>query len=216
MYVLTRTPREATAPPVNTTTAPEPAPPPPVREAPPVAVAPPRPAPRRAPETKPEPASEPAAPAVEAAAPVAVLNIDSDVAGAQVFIDREFVGATPVTAASVKPGTHRINVSAKGYDGVAETVDVSAGSRDLMFRLRDVRLDLKLDVVHKHRMGSCKGRLVATPQGVSYETTDKDDAFQAALLDLETFDVDYLEKNLRVKPRKGRLFNFTDPEGNAD
>jgi hypothetical protein len=36
------------------------------------------------------------------------------------------------------------------------------------------------------------------------------------LLDLEAFDVDYLEKNLRVKPRKGKLFNFTDLEGNAD
>jgi len=40
--------------------------------------------------------------------------------------------------------------------------------------------------------------------------------FAAQLLDLETFDVDYLEKNLRVKPRKGKVFNFTDPEGNAD
>jgi hypothetical protein len=36
------------------------------------------------------------------------------------------------------------------------------------------------------------------------------------LLDLETFQVDYLEKNLRVKLPKGRQFNFTDPEGNAD
>jgi hypothetical protein len=49
-----------------------------------------------------------------------------------------------------------------------------------------------------------------------YETADKDDSFAAPLSDLETFDVDYLEKNLRVKPRKGKLFNFTDPEGNAD
>ena len=115
MYFMTRPVREAPPPPASTTTAPTPAPaPPPVREAPPVAVAPPRPAARRAPEAKAEPAPEPAPPPVEAAAPVAVLNIDSDVPGAQVFIDREFVGATPVTAANVKPGTHRINVSAKG------------------------------------------------------------------------------------------------------
>jgi hypothetical protein len=28
--------------------------------------------------------------------------------------------------------------------------------------------------------------------------------------------VDYLDKNLRVKLLKGRQFNFTDPDGNAD
>jgi hypothetical protein len=57
---------------------------------------------------------------------------------------------------------------------------------------------------------------VATPQGIRYETTNKDDQFTAALLDLETFQVDYLDKNLRVKLRRGKQFNFTDPEGNAD
>ena len=145
-----------------------------------------------------------------------VLHIDSDVPGAQVFIDREFLGAAPVTAASVKPGTHRINVSAEGYDGVAETIEVSPGPRDVMIKLKEVRLDAKLDVVHKHRLGSCEGRLTATPQGMRYETADKDDIFAAPLLDLDAFDVDYLEKNLRVKPRQGKLFNFTDPDGNAD
>ena len=58
--------------------------------------------------------------------------------------------------------------------------------------------------------------MIATPQGVRYETTDKNDAFTAALLDLETFQVDYLNKNLRVQPRKGKRYDFTDPEGNAD
>ena len=61
-----------------------------------------------------------------------------------------------------------------------------------------------------------RGRLVATPAGVRYDTENKDDAFSAALLDLETFQVDYLAKNLRVRLPKGRQFNFTDPEGNAD
>ena len=208
----------------------------PVREAPAVTVAPkapaaPLPPPREVPRAEaPRPAAPPAAVARRAPAPIAepapapaeapisvgVLRIDSDVPGAQVFIDREFVGVAPVTAASVKPGTHRVNVSAEGYDGVAETIEVSPGPRDLMFKLREVRLDVKLDVVHKHRLGECKGRLIATPQGMRYETTDKDDAFAAPLVDLDTFNVDYLEKNLRVKLRKGKQFNFTDPEGNAD
>ena len=213
IYSLTRPMDKAPATPA---TAEAPARLPPSRAASPAKPAPPAAAPpaavRRAPATEPEPAPGPA----EVPLAVGVLHIDSDVPGAQVFIDREFLGAAPVTAASVKPGTHRINVSAEGYEGVAETIDVSPGPRDVLIKLKEVRLDATLDVVHKHRFGSCMGRLIATPQGVRYETTDKDDTFTAPLLDLETFAVDYLEKNLRVKPRKGKLFNFTDPEGNAD
>ena len=177
-----------------------------------------RPSARREPTPKPETSPSPApAPApVEAPAEAGILHIESDVPGARVFIDREYIGATPVTAQNVKAGTHVLNVSVQGYDGIADTIEVSPGSRDILIRLKEVHLDSKIDVVHKHRVGSCKGRLVATPQGVRYETTNKDDAFSSALLDLETFDVDYLEKNLRVKPRKGKRYDFTDPEGSAD
>ena len=45
-----------------------------------------------------------------------------------------------------------------------------------------------------------RGRLIGTPQGVRYVTSDKDDAFSAGLTDLDEFEVDYLMKNLRVKP----------------
>lgn len=153
---------------------------------------------------------------IEAVVDTGTLHIDSDVPGAQVFIDRVFIGAAPVTARNVKPGQHQLNVSAEGHEGIARTIDVEPGPRDITLRFREVRLAARIDVVHKHRIGSCKGTLVATPQGLNYQTTDKDDAFTAALLDLETFQVDYLEKNLKVKAKKGRQFNFTDPEGNAD
>jgi len=75
---------------------------------------------------------------------------------------------------------------------------------------------VKIAVVHKHGIGSCRGVLIATPQGLRYESNEKDDRFTAAFQDLETFDIDYLEKNLKVKLRKARQYNFTDPEGNAD
>ena len=132
------------------------------------------------------------------------------------FIDRQFIGVTPITASDVKPGSHRLNVSAQGYEGVADTIEVAPGPRNIQIRLKDVRLDVKIDVVHKHRIGSCKGRLVATPQGLRYETSNKDDAFSVALLDLGTFQIDYLEKNLRVAARSGKRYDFTDPDGNAD
>ena len=113
--------------------------------------------------------------------------MEADVPGAQVFIDRQFIGTAPVTAEGVKPGTHQLNVSAEGFTGIARTIDVEPGPRDLMVRFREVRLDAKASVVHKHRMGSCRGELVATPRGLRYETDDKSDAFSITLADLETF-----------------------------
>ncbi len=206
-----------TAPPA-TTEAPRPAAAaePPKVEAPVTATPARRPAKRES-NGKPPPEVTAVTPAPAEASPTAgTLHIDSDVPGAQVFIDRQFIGVTPITASNVAPGSHRLNVSAQGYEGVADTIEVAPGSRNIQVRLKDVRLDAKIDVVHKHRIGSCKGRLVATPQGLRYETSNKDDAFTVALVDLGTFQIDYLEKNLRVAARNGKRYDFTDPDGNAD
>lgn len=187
-------------------------------------------APTRAPEPA-APAATPSRPRSAAAAPEAAppapagvevapdsgtLRIETDVPNAQVFLDRQFIGTAPVTAANVKPGTHQLNVSAEGFEGIARSIDVEPGARDLMIRFREVKLDARVAVVHKHRMGSCRGELVATPQGLQYTTDDKEDRFTAAMADLEQFQVDYQEKNLRVKVRRGKQYNFTDPDGNAD
>jgi PEGA domain len=158
-------------------------------------------------------------PPVEVAAAVpttGTLRIDSDVSGAQVFIDRRFIGVTPLTEADVAPGPHRINAVAPGYESLAESVDVAPGPRDLVFKFKEIRLDASIAVIHKHRMGSCKGQLVATPDGLRYETTDKDDAFSVPLGSFETFEVDYLAKILKVKMKKGKRFEFSDPDANAD
>jgi hypothetical protein len=217
VFSLTRSepPRPVTAAP-----AARPTPPPAVvdrKPEPPPAPSEPAPRTARRAPARPAPNAAPApAASAGAAAETGTLRIDSDVPGAQVFIDRVFVGAAPVTAPNVAPGSHRINVSAPGYDGVAETVDVAAGPRDIVIKLKEVRLNATLAVVHKHRIGSCRGQLVATPQGVRYNTTDQDDAFNVPLGNLETFEVDYLAKNLKVKLQKGKRYDFTDPDGNAD
>jgi hypothetical protein len=183
--------------------------------------APPAPAPPSAPpasrrRTTDERASAPAPPAEPAAPVTATLRVVSDIPGAQVFVNREFVGPAPVTATNLAPGSYQLNVSAPGYDNHVETIDLTAGEREVQVTFRTVRLNATLEVIHKHRFGSCKGTLTATPAGVRYETSDKEDAFQAPLVDLETFQVDYLNKNLRIQPRKGKRYDFTDPDGNAD
>jgi hypothetical protein len=176
-----------------------------------------RPAPRRS-ATEAAPADAPAeAPPAAAATPTrGTLTIQSDVPGAQVFVDRKFIGTAPVTIEDIEPGEHRLNVSADGFEGIARTIDVEPGAREMTVRFREVRLNAALPIVHKHRIGSCTGRLIASVDGIRYETANKDDAFSAPLSDIEGFEVNYQERNLRIRLRKGREYNFTDPERDAD
>ena len=136
--------------------------------------------------------------------------------GAQVFIDRQFVGTVPVTTMEIKAGTHQLNVSAQGYDQQVQSIDLAPGARDVLVRFKEVRLDARVEVIHKHGIGSCKGTLKASPQGLVYETDHTGDAFSVAMADIETFEVDYLAKNLKLKVKKGKTWNFADPDGNAD
>jgi hypothetical protein len=195
-------------------------------------LAPPQPATPRA-----EAAPSPTPPAVEASKSVArrrrapgpeqpvapppapttgTLHIDSDVPGAFVFLDRQFVGKAPVTADAVAPGSHQLNVSAEGYEGYSQTLNVAPGPADVMVRFKEVRLDETVAVVHKHRFGTCDGKLIATPRGIRYQTTDKNDQFLVPFPDLEVFEVNYLDKNLRIKVRGGRTYDFTDRNPDAD
>jgi hypothetical protein len=206
----------APAPPAETPAAKAPtavAAPAPAPSAPAAATEAPRPA-RPQPTRKTEaPAPTPAVPAAPA---TGELHIESDVPGAMVFLDRNFIGNAPTTASNVTPGTHHLNVSAEGYDGYSDTIEVAPGPADVMVKFREIRLNEKVDVVHKHAFGSCEGRLVADPQGIRYETTNKNDAFSMKWADIETFSVDYLKKTLVIKKRGGRQYNFTTKADNAD
>jgi hypothetical protein len=176
---------------------------------------------RRAPRRRAEPEAvepTPAAPAAPAAATTATLVLDSDVPGASVFLNREYVGTTPLRLADLEPGARQIKLTAEGYDGIERSVDLTAGSNEVSMRFKEVRLNKRLAVAHKHGMGGgCEGTLIATLDGLTYETTNKNDAFKLTYEQIETFTVDYLEKNLRVKQKGGKTWNFTDRNAaNAD
>lgn len=171
----------------------------------------PRRAPKKAPAAAPAPAPE------TTTADAATLTVESDVPGASVFVDREFVGTAPVTLKNVAPGTKRINLSVEGYEGVQRSVDVTPGEQTVTLRFKEVRLNTTVGVSHKHGMGGCEGTLRATIDGLAYQTSNKGDAFSLPYAQVETFEVNYLEKNLRVKQRGGRTWNFTDKAAdNAD
>jgi hypothetical protein len=203
--------------------APEPAPAPAARPAPTAAPSAPPPAPITAPapaeprRPAPRPITESApAPVVEAAPTVGTLRIESDVEGATVFLDRMSVGTAPVTIPNVAPGSHNLSVSATGYDRHSETIEVEPGSRTITVAFKEIKLDTSVDAVHKHGMGSCKGRLIASPQGIRYEAADGKDSFSVAFADIAAFDLDYLNKNVRLRTRQGRTYNFTESGGNLD
>jgi len=146
-----------------------------------------------------------------------VLVVESDVPGASVFLDRKFVGTTPLRTGNVEAGTHQLNASAEGQDGLVRTIEVAAtGETTVSLKFREVTLDAAVPVVHKHAMGACEGRLVADVSGLRYLTSNKGDAFAVSFVDLEVFEVDYIQKNLKVKRRGGKTWNFTDRNANAD
>jgi hypothetical protein len=171
-------------------------------------------APAPPPAKKAEP--RPAEPVPPAAPTLASLTLESDVPGASVFIDRQYVGTTPLALDRLEPGSKSVQVTATGYDSVQRTIDLVPGPNAVTIRVKEVSLNARTPVVHKHGMGSCEGTLIATLEGLRYEATNKNDAFTLPYAQVETFAVDYLEKNLRVKQRGGRTWNFTDKNGNAD
>ena len=200
--------------------APVPATAPATVEATPVAEAP---ATRSLPPSKPRASAEapapepPPEPAPEATAPLPLLRVGGDVAGANVFIDRKYVGKTPFETRDVTAGGHQINVSAEGYDGMSRHVEVAADTpTDVSFSLKAIVLESAVQVVHKHRLGSCAGRLSADLTGLRYAPTSGDDAFHAPLGGLESLAVDYKEKVLRLKLKSGKSFNFTTKAATAD
>ncbi len=190
----------------------------------------------------PAPAAKPAEPAPAAEAPAArrprpkkeepkpvepapppppagpTLIIESDVPGAAVFIDRKFVGMTPLRTTEVAGGSHQLNASVTGEEGLAQTIEIAeSGETSISLKFKEVRLNATVAVVHKHSMGrSCEGTLAATPEGMRYVTANKGDAFAFPFSALEAFEIDYLKKELKVKQKGGKTWNFTDKSENAD
>ena len=54
-----------------------------------------------------------------------------------------------------------------------------------------------------------------TLDGLRYATSNKGDAFTLSFGQIETFSVDYLDKNLRVKQRGGKTWNFTNQDADV-
>jgi hypothetical protein len=192
-------------PPASVPVPPAPSESPPPPSEPEIAEAP-RPTEEPVSETEPEPATAP---------PLVVLQVMADIDGADVFIDRSYVGTTPFESTTLGPGRYRVNVSASGYETYEEDIEIGGERASVVVTFREVYLDERVEVIHKHRFGNCAGELVASTSGIRYQTSD-DDAFEITFEAMEEFVVAYLEHNLRIKVREGRTYNFTDELENAE
>jgi hypothetical protein len=161
------------------------------------------------------PAAVAVAPAPSTEESGVALQVLSDVQGASVFLDKEFVGTTPLTLRGLAAGPKQLNVTATGHEGYSATIDLTPGHNRINVEFVRVRLNATVPVVHRHAMGSCQGMLVASAKGIIYDTPDKNEAFTLTFADLEGFDVDYLKKNLRLRRREGKTWNFTNDNADA-
>ena len=145
------------------------------------------------------------------------IVVESDIAGANVFLDRNFKGNTPVTIADLQPGQYNLTIAVEGRDVISRKVDVARVPVPVRVNFGGLvaSLDVRVAVVHKHRFGSCEGVLVATAEGFDFQTDHKD-AFRLTFADAERFEFDYLENNLRLKVRGGRTYNFESPTEDLD
>jgi hypothetical protein len=189
------------------------------KEAPPV-TAPPAATRSKPANSAPAPgAAAPSAPATKKAEPApatATLILESDTPDTTVFMDRAFLGTAPQTLRDVSPGEHQLIFSPTGQDSIRMTVDVQPGTKTIVARFREMQLSEAVEVVHKHALGSCRGTLKASPNGLTYDTKHAEDAFTAPLTNLDVFAVNYVEKNLKVKLKGGKTYTFTEPDGTAD
>jgi hypothetical protein len=162
---------------------------------------------------RPAPRASAAAPTVAAPAP---LHVEADVADASVFVDQRFVGKAPLDIRDVTPGSHRVHVSAEGFEMQAEDVVIGDAPVSVSARFREVRLDESIEVIHRHGLGSCRGTLRATPGAIAFAAAGGKDSFEAPRANLRPLEVDYLKKNLRISTTAGRTWNFTTDAANAD
>lgn len=64
------------------------------------------------------------------------LKITSDPIGAEVCINGELKGKTPLNIAGLKGGTHRLKITKKGYQPIMRDVRLPHKSQKLFVRLR--------------------------------------------------------------------------------
>ena len=136
------------------------------------------------------------------------------------YVEYFVEGTEPLEHCQIHRGRSLVGVLAglfgRGDRGRERRDRIGDGSTpDRPHRVTDAPPIRGVAVIHDHVFGSCEGRLVADRHGVRHKTTHQD-AFTVAYTNLERFDLDSVRHALRIRPRGGRLYNFTDNVDTAD
>ena len=111
------------------------------------------------------------------------IRVKSDLLGAEVLLDGEEAGRTPLTLRSVPAGGHRLTVRMDGYKDHAQLIQIAARKRSSVFIVMEPletalpRLPVEFEVIHQHRFGRCVGVLTVTAEAVDYRSVHNKDVF---------------------------------------
>ena len=104
--------------------------------------------------------------------PRASVRVVSRPPGAEVRLDGQPVGTTPVTVEDVAPGTHELELALAGHEGASRSVGVASAPVEVPFTLRPLRRDLVLDSDPPDRAvtvdGAAHGRTPVTLRAIAY------------------------------------------------
>lgn len=121
---------------------------------------------------------------------VGVLRVKTDVTEAQVVLDDQEVGVTPLTLRSVTEGKHRLVILKDGFEDHTQEVEVTQAKPTSVFvvmkpsRLEMPELPQTFNVIHQHRLGSCHGKLTVTAEALDYQAENDSDKFHIPIASL--------------------------------
>jgi len=84
------------------------------------------------------------------------------------------------------------------------------GETSLTLKFKEVRLNASVAVVHKHGIGSCEGRLTATPGGIRYETDNQEGRVRLRVEGPRDLRDRLPEEGTEGEAARGKTWNFTD------
>ena len=146
------------------------------------------------------------------------LRVTSDVAGAFVFVDRKFLGKTPLETDDVQAGSHRLQVSAEGYDGVSQSIEVARRRSDRCLGVAEDSRRSTRACRSCTSTASDRARARSSPTCAGFATRRRTGTTpgRCPSVTSRSLCLDYQGKTLQIKQRGGRTWNFTTRTSNAD
>jgi len=147
-------------------------------------------------------------PAREVSGEPATIRFDSNPSGADVFINDEFKGSTPIQATGIRPGRVKLLVSKSGYLKYASTVTLAPGENPSLgtIQLQDLYGELSLSSTPPRADIYFDGDLIAPKTPVTIRKVPRDRSHTVRLI-LEGYQT--WEASFEMKDSPSKIYNVT-------